>query len=54
MLTPFHIAVAVRDIPETREFYGGKQGARFFAGSGGNALEFEGFKDIDRALFDAS
>ena len=26
MLTPFHIAVAVRDIPEAREFYGVKLG----------------------------
>ena len=26
MLTPFHIAVAVRDIPEAREFYGAKLG----------------------------
>ena len=144
MLTPFHIAVAVRDIPEAREFYGtklgfaegrstdewidfdmfghqfvvhlnkslgkdgsirsisnavdghgvpvphcgvvlefedwrkfaatlskvidnfiiepyirfeglpGEQGTLFFADPSGNALEFKGFKDIDRALFDAS
>ena len=26
MITPFHIAVAVRDIPEAREFYGTKLG----------------------------
>jgi extradiol dioxygenase family protein len=26
MLTPFHLAVQVRDIPETREFYGNKLG----------------------------
>lgn len=25
-LTPFHIAIAVRDIPETRDFYGNKLG----------------------------
>ena len=144
MLTPFHIAVAVRDIPEAREFYGaklgfaegrstnewidfdmfghqfvvhlnkslgkdgsiqsisnavdghgvpvphygvvlqfedwqkfaatlrkvidnfiiepyirfeglpGEQGTLFFSDPSGNALEFKGFKDIDRALFDAS
>ena len=26
MLTPFHTAVTVRDIPEAREFYGTKLG----------------------------
>ncbi len=54
MLTSFHIAVAVRDIPETREFYGGKQGTLFFAGQDGKELEFEGSNNIDRALFDTS
>ncbi|MFD2206076.1 VOC family protein [Kiloniella antarctica] len=28
MLTPFHIAIPVRDIPEARDFYGTKMGFR--------------------------
>jgi extradiol dioxygenase family protein len=32
----------------------GEQGTLFFADPSGNALEFKGFRDINRALFDAS
>jgi extradiol dioxygenase family protein len=32
----------------------GEQGTLFFAARIGNALEFKGFRDINRALFDAS
>lgn len=32
----------------------GEQGTLFFSDPSGNALEFKGFRDIDRALFDAS
>jgi extradiol dioxygenase family protein len=32
----------------------GERGTLFFADPSGNALEFKGFRDINRALFDAS
>lgn len=42
MLTPFHVAVQVRDIAEARDFYGGKLGLRE-GRSAGRWIDFDMF-----------